>query len=421
MAGLRSASFRGVPFFIENDSIEYGRRILVHEFYGRDAATEDLGPKTIKFKATAYVVSDTASAQKDALVAACNTEGPATLQLPAETPVQVVCDGCTRQFNKDKLGYFAFELTFVKDNSVFGPLPIAALERALLSLVDNLGPSMTSNFLSSFNTLGELPWVVSNATTFVQGWALAVDSIRANVPMSAGAAATLAQSIVSLFDSASTLALDGQTPIGGVIWPAGANIASGAVSYSSATASNGAFVASVMDLMRTFGDGATDQGAFIDAAESLSQYSLTATGVPGLSVSGKANDANIAALGSTVRRAALVEMAAQAALADFTDRTAAIRARARVAQAFDRELAACVGAGDLYRQLDNIRGTAIQAISRKVADLRPTVTVTSNTVMPSIVWGYRLYGDASKASDLIARNRVPNPAYMPTTFEAAAP
>ncbi|HFJ2043202.1 TPA: DNA circularization N-terminal domain-containing protein, partial [Salmonella enterica] len=54
---LRDASFRGVPFSVEDDESAFGRRVQVHEYPNRDKPwTEDLGRATRRLTINAYLV-----------------------------------------------------------------------------------------------------------------------------------------------------------------------------------------------------------------------------------------------------------------------------------------------------------------------------------------------------------------------------
>lgn len=44
--------------------------------------------------------------------------------------------------------------------------------------------------------------------------------------------------------------------------------------------------------------------------------------------------------------------------------------------------------------------------------------ISFNAPLPALAIAYRLYQDASRTVDLMARNAVPHPAFMPTTIEA---
>lgn len=75
---LQDASFRGVPFKVEEESAGTGRRVETHEYPNRDKPyTEDLGKITFRPSITAYVVGDDCFDQRDRLIDALNKPGPA--------------------------------------------------------------------------------------------------------------------------------------------------------------------------------------------------------------------------------------------------------------------------------------------------------------------------------------------------------
>lgn len=77
---LQDASFRGVPFKVEEESAGTGRRVETHEYPNRDKPyTEDLGKVTFRPSITAYVVGDDCFDQRDRLIDALNKPGPGTL------------------------------------------------------------------------------------------------------------------------------------------------------------------------------------------------------------------------------------------------------------------------------------------------------------------------------------------------------
>jgi prophage DNA circulation protein len=85
---------------------------------------------------------------------------------------------------------------------------------------------------------------------------------------------------------------------------------------------------------------------------------------------------------------------------------------------FEKELVNCHDQGDIYYHLQEVRGKACEAVSQVMATLDPIVTVEARAVRPSIVWAHSLYGDANQATQLIERNRISHPSFMPIEFEA---
>jgi len=126
--------------------------------------------------------------------------------------------------------------------------------------------------------------------------------------------------------------------------------------------------------------------------------------------------------------AQLVRLAALAALTDavlrrtYPSRPEGVAARAMLSDYYAREIEQAAGAdfADLYVALVEARGAAIDYLSRLIADLAPVITVEAPASMPSLYWGYRLYGDPNRGAELVARNAVRHPSFMPATFSALA-
>jgi prophage DNA circulation protein len=73
---------------------------------------------------------------------------------------------------------------------------------------------------------------------------------------------------------------------------------------------------------------------------------------------------------------------------------------------------------DLYSAMSALRNATVDFLSRAVLDLAPVISVSANMPMPSLFWAWRLYSDPARSVDLVARNRVVHPSFMPAQFEA---
>lgn len=148
---LRPASFRGVPFHVDEESIpKSGRRIAVHKWVKAEShGTEDFGRLPRAFRIKAYVASDAADTEGRALIEACSAKGAATLVLPFWGGHQVRCETFGGSWNKDRLGYLGIELEFVeagRDQSGFPAIPIG--DRITASVLDRLS-GLVSEALSA--------------------------------------------------------------------------------------------------------------------------------------------------------------------------------------------------------------------------------------------------------------------------------
>ncbi|MBB3771516.1 hypothetical protein FHS55_002115 [Angulomicrobium tetraedrale] len=137
---LRRASFRGVRFWVEDDSSEDGRRVVVHQIVGGEVpVTEDMGRRVATFDVRAYVVSDVADLESLALRAACGLPGASLLTLPMEPPQFVRCLACRPSRSRDRAGYVGFDLSFVAAGGAFSALA-TGIPALRLTFGVNLGP-----------------------------------------------------------------------------------------------------------------------------------------------------------------------------------------------------------------------------------------------------------------------------------------
>lgn len=163
--------------------------------------------------------------------------------------------------------------------------------------------------------------------------------------------------------------------------------------------------------------------AIVDPADQIRMmlqlaYFTTPDVSPGsTSAAGIATNVNAAAAAALARRAALTALAN--ACADFQPRSAddANAVLAQVIPAFDHEIdhAAAVGDTATYAALRATRTAVATDLQRRGA-LVPELTVTYGG-QPARVIAYRLYGDATREDEIVARNNAtPFPGCMPPTI-----
>lgn len=144
-ASLWPASFKGVPFWIEKDKDAVGKRLVVHQFPGRDDPfIEDLGAKARTFDLVGYLVGDTSDADADALVAMFLETGPGVLVLPAQGPINARAHTATRDRDRDKAGYFAFQLQFYQEGVSIALSPVDYLAQLVFDANDALVAAATA-------------------------------------------------------------------------------------------------------------------------------------------------------------------------------------------------------------------------------------------------------------------------------------
>jgi prophage DNA circulation protein len=121
--------------------------------------------------------------------------------------------------------------------------------------------------------------------------------------------------------------------------------------------------------------------------------------------------------------ACLGEYAIALSQGSFTDRQSALVAKQaltnNVGDALER-VAATAGE-EVWAAVSSAIEMAAGYLVDRSLDLRPVVRITAPMSLPATGAAWALYGDPQRADDLLDRNRVGTPAFMPISFEALAP
>jgi prophage DNA circulation protein len=132
---LRPASYKGVGFFVEDESAKTGRNIATHAYVKAEShQTEDMGRLHREYRVSAYLASDDADTAMRSFVDLCSEPGVGTLVLPMQGPVEVRCTLCHVKAKLQALGKIELELEFVeagaKNDTLTPPAPIGDRQAA---------------------------------------------------------------------------------------------------------------------------------------------------------------------------------------------------------------------------------------------------------------------------------------------------
>ncbi|MBZ8133221.1 hypothetical protein [Afifella sp. IM 167] len=108
--------------------------------------------------------------------------------------------------------------------------------------------------------------------------------------------------------------------------------------------------------------------------------------------------------------------------ADYASRQDAQAARSALSSAADRvyEPAGLAFGAEVHAFLVRLAGEAVTQISAIAATRAPVVRVETGISLPSTLAAFDLYGDAARAEEIVARNRIGTALVMPVVFEALA-
>jgi prophage DNA circulation protein len=401
---LWPASYKGVPFFFEQDKEKGGRDTVDHVFPHRDDPfIEDMGEALRIYSGSAYVHGDNADALANALKAALASRGAGTLVVPYFGPVTVHCKSFERATQRDQMGYVAFELEFVRAGAASAFVSVPLLQNLAFGAADALSVSLGQLFPRTIAVLDQMDYVVSAVTDTLGSAAATIEVLRQSYPVDPKVSADVRDNVAGFVTSL----------------PA-------AISNISTAESASAAAATLIAIVRQFADGLPAPSAaratleFIDA---FSQELPTTTGIvvgrpytPTLRVAAD----NAAATARLVRLAGLTAYAEAVLRQSFPSRPDAVTARGELAERFENELYDTTGAANapLYVAIEKLRGTVIEWLTREIATLAPVITVESARIMPALALAWTLYADPLRSDELVARNRARHPSFMPRVISA---
>lgn len=395
---LWRASYKGVPFYFEQDGEEGGRGVIVHVFPNRDDPfNEDLGENPRYYDGHAYVHGDDADDQAAALIRAMASRGPGQLVTPLFGPVAVRCLTFRRKHERDRLGVVAFEARFVREGASAALATIGSSRNAAFGAAAALSQVIAQGLPGAL-ALGDQPdFVTAAASEVIELAAAALDAARTSYAVD---------------PAASALARDA---LAAIIADAPAAIESGAADAIAAVAT------SLVQTARDLADAMAPDAAARSMIEVAGQFAPDPAKIYHAPSAERAA-ANAAAALRLARLAALTAYAEALLRADYADRPAGVTARAEAVAHMSAELDLCHGAADaeLYLAIQGVRDGVVDYLTQLIADLSPVVTVITVAPRPALVLAWRLYADPARALELVRRNAVRHPSFMPLEVSALA-
>ena len=376
---LRPASFRGVEFFVESHESGGGRRGATHEYPQRDEPyAEDTGRKARTFVVDGYLVGADYDRARDLLIKALEEAGPGELVHPYLGTHRVIAREYTvRETTRDG-GMVFVRVSFEEaGRNAFPSSPIDTV-----ALVDAAGIAADVTTEAAFSTAidHDAPgWLAAATSALVVA---ATEAIEAELPKAtalSGDLDTLRRDLLAMRSTAPTAVL---TP---------ATLASDLV----------ALLAAVRGLPSDANEGLRMLLGLAGFAPSLDTFPQTTP----FRVLQARNEAATLAL---VRRAAVSQAARAATAIRFDSRPSARAAREELANALDAEITAAADLGDdeVYQGLSDLYAATVRDLTERGASLADVQRVTLPASQPALVVAYRLYQDASRDAEIVARNPV---------------
>lgn len=397
----RPGAFRGVPFHLKSSSSTGGRRTVLNEFPLRDEPmTEDMGRRARKFQLSMTVIGPDYMAQRDRLIEALETAGPGTLMHPFRGELLVaVIDDYSCEESTEQGGLARISVTFVEAGAT--PRPDNQLARGSLGNVaaDALQADALAEFEQEFSVAGFASFVAEGA----------IDSLQAAT-----------QSVLS----AGGL-LEGAGEFGALYKGLTSNLQQLILAPGNL---GGQLLGLVRGLTGGFGNplqALKAQMSLFGLGDRAKRVATASAYQPPARAQLAANQAATyrlierAAVSEAVRLAVSKPSPATAAQpvagVDYDNRNQAVEIRDQLLEELDRQQLTASPAR--YRPLAQLSAELVGEMNRAAANLVPLTRVTPATTLPALLLAHRLYGDARQAEQIVTRNRLSHPGFVPGGVE----
>jgi prophage DNA circulation protein len=386
---LRPASWRGIPFYVDEAAGEVGRRYQHHEYPQRDQPwAEDLGRSRRTWAINGYVLGAGYMGLRDRLISACEQRGPGKLVHPYVGELHVVCERFRYREWVEQGGICKFEMGFAEPGTRGAPSARRAAGAAVRGAAQGLATAAISAFAGfSFHVAGFPDFVAESAARDLGHLAAMLEGLRGPTLQ--------APEPLTLETRRRLLALAALDPQ--AVPPE-------------------AIAAAVLDAVAAFAGNVTPATA-LDGLEVLTQVTFpapAATGTPARAQEAE-NAICLAALTHQAAAAALPVPVSTIPLAVYSD---LVDVRTRVVALCDRLEEQATDA--VYEALAAVRAEAITELAVRGATLQPLRRYETAFPRPSLTLAQRLYQDASRAEELVARTGAVHPGFLPQSGLVAA-
>lgn len=152
---IQSASFRDVPFYVQEHDSTGGRRVASHEFPSRDLPfTEDMGRKQRKYSLNALVIGADYQLDRDALIDALEEPGAGLLVHPYLGWIKVVIESYTVSESTAQGGMATFSIACVEAGEPAFPRAVVTQEAQLAAKAKSLQEQALAKFALLFKLSG---------------------------------------------------------------------------------------------------------------------------------------------------------------------------------------------------------------------------------------------------------------------------
>ena len=431
---LSPASFRGAQFAVTNSETSGGRRIVVHQYPGRNTPwAEDMGRGVRRFRLTGFILNGdmllggaTIAMQRSALITACEAKGAGTLVHPTLGSLNVMVEKYS--IGEDLGAGYASDVTLDCVESGVQTFPnIAAVQggiaaantalkkassasavRRMLAAIAKAQAKL-ADVLTEVAKYASYAFILSTDATALYRLASVLSGSYGRY--NAGGNAGLLGTNATIYSASNTVA--DLVPVASTarvaVSTAASTLEADALALTTGTLSQ--IPADIITLINALAAACADPSDAIRLMLEIIAYAAPGYATP--------MARPIADMVVSAAAAALTTAVAAYQPQSANDAAARINQIAPILDDLATQ-AADAGDDDSYQALCLCRVAIVNNLRASGATLPQVKTFTFGKNIPALALAQMIYGDPTRADQLVTQVNPPNPLFMPTSFQALA-
>ena len=381
---LRPASFRGVPFFVDGSQFTSGRRVVFHEYPDRDDPySEDMGKVGKTWKVEGHILGVDYDKIKKKLIKACEEEGSGELIHPYYGTLKVNCGAISIDEDTKEGGIAKVSFQFYESGDNRFPKKING-KLGLLVGKATAALSAAKKAHDTAVTIAKAPGQVVAALRETVGAAMdAFTAATSVVAVIADEMALLAFSIRNLKAEVNDLM---QSPI--------------------------KLSQRVLDSLALLeGACSTSKGRY-EALQTLFDFGDNDPVIPGTTPSRDLERSNDVAFSNLIKQAAIIEAAKTTGEIEFESVEEANAVREELRTLIENQIETTTD-DDIFQGFKDLLAELVELLPDVDSDIPAIQEITLEQTTPALLVAYDLFLSPEVEPDLITRNKIRHPGFIP--------
>jgi prophage DNA circulation protein len=391
---LQPGRFRNAPFYCNSAKQPLGRRIVVHSYPLRPKPyPEDMGPKHRTYSLELVVVGDDYMPARDRLIAALEEEGPGTLIHPYRGELRVVVIDGEVMESKDEGGMARFTVTFMESGEESQAVATADTAEETEQAADDCDDAAVADFEEEFTIDAQPEFVGNNALAHLNDVLNQVDDLRRQ----------LTPDLTILTDAIAVVAKVRTSLLSLALVPT--RLAQGILDAIHGTVL-------IADSVRNASFGVRSE-IFRTGSKRPSKFAGVPVITPADSPSRQQQKRNQAAINRLTQRAYLTQLVRLSVRTEYSSREEAITQRNEVTDLLRDDMENFDMTADTYQAFTRLQATFARHVDVTGTKLERVGQIELKELQPALVTAYAVYGNVDRVDELVDRNKVEHPAFMP--------